>query len=160
MQRFRKVLIAASVAFALSPVVYGQNEKQTRRLESVTWNPSAHKLSWTVAQGKVENGKFVEKEKFNYEIDMDAATMSAEGQDRRFSKQEAVSVHALMDLVAKYAAESTLWWDAGQGEPLDEDAKSKARRDNQERRGRDYLPDSPRRPDPRSGKTVRISFEQ
>ncbi len=44
--------------------------------------------------------------------------MSFSGEMRRFSREEATNVHVLMDLIAKYAIDSTIWWDDGQGEPV------------------------------------------
>ena len=113
----RRTLGLAPMALLLATSLFAE-EKPARRLEGVTWNPAEHKLTWTVATGKMTEGKFEARERFTYQIDMDAAVMTTNGQDRRFSKQEAVRVHALMDMVAKYAAESTIWWDAGEGEPV------------------------------------------
>jgi hypothetical protein len=136
-----------------------QQDKQARRLESVTWHPVDHKLTWTVSKGVLnKSGKFEESEKSNYEIDMDAATMAFEGKERRFSKAEAVSVHQLMDMVAKYAAESTVWWIAGKGEPVDEDGKQKLKqRDHEEP---SYRPERPRKSDPSDTKVIRIRLAQ
>lgn len=153
--------VAIAILFLGIAASSGAQDKPARRLESVTWNPTNHKLTWTIAQGSLENGKFVEKSKATYEIDMDEATMTANGEGRRFSKSEAVSVHALMDLVAKYAAESTLWWDAGQGEPIDKDNRSKVKRSTPEKRGDpELLPEFPKRREPEAPKTIRIVYEQ
>lgn len=135
----------------------GQADKPMRRLEAVTWNPIDHKLSWTVSQGsKTGKGSFVESEKFTYEIDMDAATMSTSGEDRRFSKSEAASVHALMDLVAKYAAESTIWWDAGEGERLPKDGKPKIDGERPRHESPTFQPRRPRQRDSQSPKIIQI----
>jgi hypothetical protein len=134
-----------------------QQEKPMRRLESVTWNPIEHKLTWTVSQGSMKGkGNFVESEKFNYEIDMDAATMSTSGEDRRFSKSEAASVHALMDLVAKYAAESTVWWDAGEGQRIPKDSKPKIDGERPRHDSPTIEPRRPRRRDSQSPKIIQI----
>ena len=111
---------------ACSGFAAGQENRPVRRLETVTWNPTNHKLTWTVTDGKKEGSKIV------YEIDMDAATMSLNGEDRRFSRDEAVRVHALMNVVARYAAESTVWWEAGEGVPVTKDDKSKPERKHSE----------------------------
>jgi hypothetical protein len=134
-----------------------QREKPVRRLEAITWNPVEHKLTWTVSQGSMKGkGNFVESEKFSYEIDMDAATMSTSGEGRRFSKSEAASVHALMDLVAKYAAESTVWWDAGEGEPIPKDATPKLDGDRHRHESPTIEPRRPRRRDSQSPKIIQI----
>ena len=161
MHLYRNLFATAGLALGLVAAMAigqqgaaGQPEKPTRRLEAVTWNPVDHKLTWTVSQGSVGGkGKFVESEKFTYEIDMDAATMSTSGEDRRFSKSEAASVHALMDLVAKYAAESTIWWDAGEGEPLPKDGKPKIDGERPRHRSPEF---EPRRPRQREGKSPKI----
>jgi hypothetical protein len=101
-------------------------------------------------------GNFVESEKFNYEIDMDAATMSTSGEDRRFSKSEAASVHALMDLVAKYAAESTVWWDAGEGQRIPKDSKPKIDGERPRHDSPTIEPRRPRRRDSQSPKIIQI----
>jgi hypothetical protein len=62
-----------------------------------------------------------------------------------------------MDLVAKYAAESTLWWEAGEGEAIDKDGSSSRvdrKKDDGKRRRI-----TPLHPDSSGGKVVRISFE-
>jgi hypothetical protein len=45
--------------------------------------------------------------------------MRLNGEGRRFSRAEAIRMRPLMDILARYAAESTVWWDQGEGEPLD-----------------------------------------
>jgi hypothetical protein len=58
-----------------------------------------------------------------YMINMDSATMTFQGEKRRFSRQEAENVHVLMDILSKYAIESTIWWEQGQGQKVDDDGK-------------------------------------
>jgi len=36
--------------------------------------------------------------------------MKANGEGRSFDKDEAESVHLLMDVISRYAVESTVWW--------------------------------------------------
>lgn len=113
----------AATLFVFAAAAFSGDAK-TRRLETVTWNPSEHKLTWIVSSGEVDpQGGFKAKTSQTYVIDMDAATMSYSGEDRKFSSDEATRVHRLMDLVAKYAVESTVWWDDGQGEKLDKNRK-------------------------------------
>ncbi len=98
--------------------------KSSRRLESVTWNSVKHELTWVISKGeKKEGASYKALANENYEINMDDATMSFSGETRRFSKQEAANVHVLMDLIAKYAVDSTIWWADGQGEPVNGDGK-------------------------------------
>ncbi len=110
------VLLLAAVA--------GAEDKTARRLESVTWNPSEHRLTWVISNGTKDNaGKYKPGKSTTYFIDMSAATMTLNGEGRRFSREEAKNVHVLMDLISKYAVESTIWWDQGQGTPLGKDGK-------------------------------------
>jgi hypothetical protein len=46
------ILIAAGTALAQ------KTEREARRLESITWNPLEHKLTWTVNTGSMNQGKF------------------------------------------------------------------------------------------------------
>lgn len=100
------------------------SENGPRRLESVTWNSVKHELTWVISKGEKKQGaSYKALGSTNYEINMDDATMSYSGETRRFSKEEAANVHVLMDLIAKYAVDSTVWWDDGQGEPVNGDGK-------------------------------------
>jgi hypothetical protein len=90
-----------------------------RRLESVTWNSVNHELTWVISSGDKNGGALYHAAAAeNYQISLDEATMSFDGETRRFSREEASNVHVLMDLIAKYAVDSTVWWEDGQGEPV------------------------------------------
>lgn len=106
------------------------------RLESVTWNPVKHELTWVVSSGDKEAGAadYTPLKAESYLIALDDATMSFNGEVRRFSTEEASNVHVLMDLLAKYAVDSTVWWDDGHGEPVDggSKAKDKSREETQD----------------------------
>lgn len=129
MNRIHYYLTNAWLLLAFAATACGQQparpaaeseDGKARRLEAVTWDPVKHKLTWTVSVGTLDGkGDFHLGNKQLYEIDMDTALMHFKGEDRRFSKEEAVNVHALMDVVAKYAAESTVWWDLGEGQRVD-----------------------------------------
>ncbi len=119
--------IVAAVSLVFSAAAFGADkqpsDKKPRRLESVTWNSVDHKLTWTISSGEKSSGQYKATSSESYEIQMDQAIMSFKGENRRFSDEEAASVHALMDLIAKYAVESTVWWDNGQGIKLDKNGK-------------------------------------
>jgi hypothetical protein len=121
MNAFRYFFQTAFVGAALATAAVAQESKVVLHLDSVTWNPVDHRLTWTVASGTLdEAGKFQRaKPPVTYEIDMDAAVMRLNGEGRRFSRAEAIRMRPLMDILARYAAESTVWWDQGEGEPLD-----------------------------------------
>lgn len=93
-----------------------------RRLESVTWNSVKRELTWVISKGERDQktGAYKPLTTDTYLINMDKATMTFNGETRGFSKQEAVNVTALLDIIAKYAIESTLWWDQGHGRRLNE----------------------------------------
>lgn len=160
MKNFRTLLASALLTLTVTTVAVAQDGRSARRLETVTWNPVEHKLTWTVVEGKIgDAGKFEAGKKTSFTIKMDEALMSQDGEDRRFSKTEAVSVHRLMDMVAKYAAESTVWWEAGEGEPV-RGGGSKVERQDPGAGDLDKL--APRRPRPsgdRGSKVIRISAE-
>lgn len=96
------------------------NAAVRKRLESINWNPISGKLTWAVSQGtRNGQGEFVPNhEQIVYEIDLPQAIMSHNGTQRRFSSEEAANVLAVMELISKYAQDSTMWWEAGKGEPV------------------------------------------
>jgi hypothetical protein len=159
MQKNRFYILSACLEFGLTGIAEGQQDKTARRVESVTWNPVEHKLTWTISEGVMNGGgKFEPKENATYEIKMDTALMSVQGEARRFSKAEAVSVHRLMDVISRYAAESTVWWEAGQGEPVDKDGKPKMNPDNPHRRSPGMEPRPRRVSDPEANTVTRIAL--
>ena len=153
-------LLTATLLLASAGSAVAQ-EKKVRRLDSVTWNPSTHKLVWVVQEGNVDReGAFTGNQKTTYEIDMAEATMKLNGEGRRFSKSEAVRVQQLMDIVTQYAAESTVWWEAGEGEPVDENGKAKSPRMDRDNTDREK-PRKPRKTDPDTeGTVIRISTRE
>ena len=110
MKRF--VLLAAFLVLPLAA------EEEARRLESVTWDPVRHELQWVVSKGKMDGEEYKPDAREKYEISIDGATMSFSDETRRFSKVEAESVRRVLDLLARYTAESTLWWEKGLGEVI------------------------------------------
>jgi hypothetical protein len=160
MMRVLGMTLLAACTLASAAMAAGE-EARARRLESVTWSPRNHKLTWTVSEGTADDkGEFKGNSKITYEIDLDAATMELNGEGRRFSKAEAVRVHALMDVVAKYAAESTVWWEAGEGEPLSEKDKSVIDNDRKERKPPRRVPRQRQEQPPSSIKMIRVSVEK
>ena len=138
--------LGVTALLAAGAVVNGAEDKPPRRLESITWNPSDHKLSWVISSGTKDSvGKYKPVKSQTYNIDMSAATMTLNGEGRRFSRDEAKNVQVLMDLVSKYAVESTVWWDQGQGTPLGKENKNETDvNDRPPPRTRPAIP--PRRP--------------
>ena len=169
MSTYRKLFHAGIVALAMASMAAAQEQseenkkKPARRLETITWSPVDHKLTWTVSAGKVGGGgTFDGDRKLTYVIDMDDATMTVEGDDRRFSKAEAVSVHRLMDLISKYAAESTVWWEAGEGEKVNRDGGSRVddRKKDEHSRPETLIPETPRESEKERRKVIRISEQK
>ena len=112
--RIAKLAALIVVALAACAQQGGVQKAKPRRLESLTWNSVKHELSWVVSNSEKD------KKEQNYRIDMSRATMSVNGETRGFSKREAANVQVLMDILSRYAVESTVWWEDGQGEKLDE----------------------------------------
>jgi len=90
-----------------------------RRLESITWDSVKHELTWDVSRGEKKGETYQPTGTDRYEIKMDSATMTVNGESRRFSEEEAQNVRTLMDFISRYALESTVWWENGEGEPVD-----------------------------------------
>ena len=90
-----------------------------RRLESVTWDSVKHELTWDVSKGEKKGESYQPHSKERFEINMDNATMTVDGESRRFSEDEASNVRTLMDFISRYALESTVWWEDGEGDPVD-----------------------------------------
>jgi hypothetical protein len=91
-----------------------------RRLDSVTWNPVTAELSWVVSTWDPSGTATQPSAKETYSMSIDAAQMKFHGEGRGFDPVEAKHVRVLMDMIAMYAVESTVWWESGQGEKLDD----------------------------------------
>lgn len=113
----------ATAAFAADPKPAAAGNSvpesaQVKKLGSVTWDVENHKLVWTIQKGSMLNGEFVPASEEQYEVSPDQATMAKSEEQRGFGEQEAVALHKLLDTLSLYCAESVVWWDRGQGEPL------------------------------------------
>lgn len=86
---------------------------EVRKLESVSWNPVTRELTWVVSTAKPAAPEDASKN--TYVIRMDQALMKFEGEGRRFDPEEARNVQTLLNVLSRYAVESTLWWENGQG---------------------------------------------
>ena len=93
--------------------------EKIHRLESVTWNPMTCELTWVVSTGIRVGRRYTSSEQKTYQISMDIAVMQVGAERRAFQMQEAENVHTLMDIISRYAADSTIWWDNGEGEKID-----------------------------------------
>jgi hypothetical protein len=91
-----------------------------RKLESVSWNPATRELTWVVSKATRTSKNTV---KDTYIIRVDQALMKFEGERRGFDPKEARSVQTLLNLLSRYAVESTVWWEQGQGIKLDDRVK-------------------------------------
>lgn len=113
-----------------------KNPGDRKRLESVTWDLKSHTLVWVIQTGEEKNGQFVANRSDRYEIKPDKATMSFANEMRGFTQEEAASLHKLLDTLSLYCAESVVWWDQGEGQPLDGNGTPTERRTTPERRDR------------------------
>ena len=98
-------------------------QNQVKKLGSVTWNLDSHKLVWVIQKGSNVNGEFVPSSEDRYEITPDQAVMAFSNEKRGFTEEEATSLRHLLDVLSLYCAESVVWWDQGQGTPLDSRGK-------------------------------------
>ncbi len=96
-----------------------QPAETVKHLDSVTWDLNTHKLVWVVKTGTQVNGEFVPTSSARYEVSPDNASMQFADETRGFTEEEAASLHHLLDVLTLYCAESTVWWDQGQGAPLE-----------------------------------------
>jgi hypothetical protein len=94
--------------------------QQLRRIEAVTWNPVTDELTWVVSAGVGSSGSYKAESSMTYLIHLGSATMVFNGQRRRFGADEADNVRILIDVLGRYAAESTIWWEAGMGQKVDD----------------------------------------
>lgn len=120
--RLAALMALSSLGCAQERAPERKPDRTPRRLESITWNSVKHELSWVISRGERDrqSGAYKPLSSQTYLINMDKATMTFSGETRGFSKQEALNVLALLDIVAKYTIESTVWWDQGYGRRLDE----------------------------------------
>jgi hypothetical protein len=112
----------SALAFADGNKVGSTNDEGTpaKRIASVTWNTQEGKLEWVVQSGFIKNEDFVPSgEETHYEISPEEAIMAFQGQQRGFTGQEANWLQGLLHVLTVYCAESTVWWDQGEGVPLD-----------------------------------------
>ncbi len=114
-----------------------ENAGEKKRLQSVTWDLNSHKLVWVVQHGVEQNGQFVAKGTDRYEISPDEAVMKFANEQRGFTREEATSLHKLLDTLSLYCAESVIWWDQGQGEPVDGSGKGSGDRVEQPRKDKE-----------------------
>jgi hypothetical protein len=105
-------------AAALLPA-QGNAPSSVKRLDSVTWDLKTHKLVWVVQTGNEEKGSFVPSASAKYEISPNEAVMASGEEKRGFTQEEAASLNDLLNVLSLYCAESTVWWDQGQGTRVD-----------------------------------------
>jgi hypothetical protein len=120
-----KTALALILAFSALALADGNGSKgdeatPAKRVASVTWNAQSGKLEWVVQSGLIRNEDFVPSgEETRYEISPEDAIMAFQGQQRGFTDKEAAWLQGLLHVLTVYCAESTVWWDQGEGVPLD-----------------------------------------
>jgi hypothetical protein len=113
-------LAFSSLALADGNGSKGEEATPAKRVASVTWNAQSGKLEWVVQSGFIRNEDFVPSgEETHYEISPEEAIMAFQGQQRGFTDQEAAWLQGFLQVLTLYCAESTVWWDQGEGVPLD-----------------------------------------
>ena len=113
------------VALALSVVLGGElirasaqapKKPSFRRIESITIDPQQCKLRWTVSRGEARDGEYAPNgQTETYEIAFHRAEMTHDGVTHKFSAEEAVRVHQVLQAISQYAAESVDWFEQQQG---------------------------------------------
>jgi hypothetical protein len=109
---------------------------RVRRLEAVTWNPVTDELTWVVSAGTKNGNSYQPGPTETYLIQLGSATMKFKNEGRRFSDAEAEYVHMLMDVISRYAVESTVWWEAGGGDRIDKQHPAPAPKKDEEKKTR------------------------
>ena len=113
-------LVFLSFIVVTAAVAQDKPSVQAERLTSITWDAMSGKLVWTVQKGVASGEEFVpSSEEQRYEISPENAVMAFEGQERGFTDKEAAWLQGLLRVLSVYCAESTVWWDRGQGVPLE-----------------------------------------
>jgi hypothetical protein len=101
-----------------------QQDKPAKRISSINWNSQTGKLEWVVQSGVEHDGQFVPtSQEDHYAITPEQASMAFQGQQRGFTTQEAEWLSNVLHILTVYCAESTVWWEQGQGVPLDDHGK-------------------------------------
>jgi hypothetical protein len=90
---------------------------EIKRLASVTWDLSTHKLLWVVEKGIIVNGEFVAGSTQNYAVSPDEAFMEVKDEQRGLGQDEAASLHELLNMLSLYCVESVDWWEHGAASP-------------------------------------------
>jgi len=105
--------------FLATSAVAQQQAIHVKRVASVTWDSQSGKLVWVVQDGQEQNGEFAGSSEERYEISPKEAVMAVEGQQRTFTDTEVTRLWSLLHSLTLYCVESTMWWETGQGDPLD-----------------------------------------
>jgi hypothetical protein len=119
-------LAVAQDAVAQDAIAPDSEAIKAKRVASVTWDLQTHKLVWVVQNGVQQNGEFVPSSEERYEVSPQQGAMAFEGEQRGFTVQEAAWLQQLLNILTVYCAESVVWWNAGQGEPLEEGSPAAA----------------------------------
>jgi len=120
------LLSCAALTWAQDKPAPDKPTESTKRLQSVTWDLNTHKLVWVVQTGQQVNGEFVPADSAKYEVSPDEAAMMFADEKRGLTAEEAASLHHLLDVLSLYCAESTVWWEQGQGAPMEKKTRTAA----------------------------------
>ena len=123
---FALFLSFAALAVAQDAVAPDSEAIKAKRVVSVTWDLQTHKLVWVVQNGVQQNGEFVPSSEERYEVSPQEGAMAFEGEQRGFTVQEAAWLQQLLNVLTVYCAESVVWWNAGQGDPLEGESPAAA----------------------------------
>jgi hypothetical protein len=112
-----KIAIALLLSCAALCLAQESKTENVKRLVSVTWDLSTHKLICVVEKGTLVDGEFVASAGLKYEVSPDDAFMALGDEKRTFGEEEAANLHLLLDVLSRYCADSVVWWDHGAAGP-------------------------------------------
>jgi hypothetical protein len=112
-----KTAIAILLSCAALCLAQESKTETVKRLASVTWDLTTHKLICIVEKGTMVDGEFVPSSGLKYEVSPDDALMAFGGEQRNFGEEEAANLHLLLDVLSRYCVDSVVWWDHGNARP-------------------------------------------
>jgi len=125
MRALGHILVLVVAAISLLPA-RAETAKE-RHLEIVKWDVNTQKLVAVVSEGHVipavhekqTDGttattpeKYVPERLIDYEIDLQAGTITCAGESENFSRYEGELMWRVVDMVVNYTGESVLWFES------------------------------------------------
>jgi len=107
----------AALSLLCCAVFSEEPAQRIKTLVGIHYNVIDGELCWDLMIGRLEGEKIIgEKLDLQSCISAEKAEMTYAGETRTFSREEASQLAKLLDVLANYAAESSVWFDAGKGD--------------------------------------------